>query len=387
MGGPVFIVVPTKAIRLQWLEELAATYPGLRCAAYENGKAPAAPDKHDAVVGITNTVREKEAGFFAGYSTLLLDEAHELQSPKNLKILWLAQEVPNVMGLSATPDDRSDGLDQVVGKFLGPPIWAEKDIPAFSVAGVGFVGRVREVHYAGDPRFCETALTPAGTVSAVETVGALVQDPARLELVAAEVARLYYLHETAAPAALGDLGLGPRPRAAACAAHAEGGLRTHGVLVFAEHREYLPALSAAIAAKIPPQDLYVPELAGPVVLRGGASPDQLRAAQRARIVLTTYGYSRRGVSLVEMTAIVLATPRRNGLRQILGRITRRGSDESIVRLVVDIKDTRSVLKTQSRDRRLVYKEKNYPIFAVRAAFGAVAAAASAPEEPVWAPPP
>jgi hypothetical protein len=107
-------------------------------------------------------------------------------------------------------------------------------------------------------------------------------------------------------------------------------------------------------------------------------------------VLTTYGYSRRGVSIVEMTAIVLATPRRNGLNQILGRITRRGSDESILRLVVDIKDLGSPLKRQIADRVLVYKKNKYPIFRVRVAhtdYASAGAAAlpTAAEVAVWAP--
>jgi len=110
------------------------------------------------------------------------------------------------------------------------------------------------------------------------------------------------------------------------------------------------------------------------------------------VVLTTYGYSRRGVSLVEMTSIVLASPRRRGMRQILGRITRRGSDESILRIVVDVKDVRTALKGQSTDRRVVYKEKAYPIYRVRVDHedfppGArTAAAATAAEELVWEPP-
>lgn len=416
-AGPVFVAVPTEAIRLQWLDEFAAVFPRLRCGAYANPpkgsrRAPAGPETHDAVVGIFNTVRAKPGGFLAGYATVILDEAHELHSPKNLRVLWLALEAPRVLGISATPFDRADGLDRVVAHFLGPPVVAERDIPDFDVADVCFRGRVREVEYAGDPAFCETAVSAAGTVSAIETVGNLVRDPARLRLVAAEVERLFRLHEAPGAAALG---LGPRPAAAAAEGFPEGGARAHGVFVFAEHREYLPALRAALLERLAPGDVEAPELdadgapgppgppnpglppnsstssAGiPVVLRGGATRAQLGDAHRARVVLTTYGFSRRGISLVDMTAIVLASPRRNGMRQILGRVTRRGSDESILRLVVDIKDVRTALKSQSTERRKVYKEKGYPIYRVRAGFeefaaGAPAAPPTEAEALVWSP--
>ena len=371
-GGPAFVVVPTKAIRDQWLDECCTVFPGLRAAPYDNAaKAPAKAATHDFVVGVVNTVRRKPAGFFAGYATVILDEAHELCSPENLKVLWLAQGAPRVLGLSATPEDNPSGLDRVVYHFLGRPVRAEEDIPGVDVAAVRFKGRARGVEYSGGLEYCEAVVGPAGTVSAVETIGRLVRDPARLRLVASEVARLHNLHLTEAdPGRLSALGLGPRPAAAATAEHPEGGVRRHGVFVFAEHREYLPALREALLEYLPPAEVALEEdEQGPaVVLRGGASRAQVGRAHRARVVLTTYGYSRRGVSLVDMTAIVLATPRRNGMQQILGRITRRGSDESIVRQVVDIRDTRSALKSQSAARLAVYREKGYPVTHVRADF-------------------
>jgi len=400
--GPVFVVVPTEAIRLQWMDEFAKVFPELSVAAYanppKNGKRAApSPATHDVVIGIVNTVRAKTAGFFAGYATVVLDEAHELSSPHGVRVLWLAQEAPRVLGLSATPSERLDGLDRVVFHFLGRPIRAETDIPGFDTVGVNFLGRVREVEYEGSPEYCETVLSAAGTVSAIGTIGNLIRDPARLRLVAAEVERLFSLHETEPPASLAAFGLGLRPAAAATPGHPEGAPRMHGVFVFAEHREYLPALRDALCERFAPEDIEAPELGSaaagtvPVVLRGGATRAEIHSAHRARIVLTTYGYSRRGVSIVEMTAIVLATPRRSGLRQILGRITRRGSDESILRLVVDIKDVCTALRGQNADRRKVYKEKLYPIYRVRVnhadfSKNRTAARPTGDEELAWEPP-
>ena len=373
-GGPTFVVVPTRALREQWLSEARQAYPGLALAAYQNPRTaatePAGPATADLVVGVANTVLRKKTGFFSGYALVVLDEAHELSARCSQNILWLAQGAPRVLGLSATPDERPDGLDRLVFRFLGPPTSAEADIPRFSVADVRFHGRVREVEYVGEGEYVEAVVSRAGTLSATATVGNLVRDPARLALVVAEVERLYFQGETD-PAALG-----PGPPG-----------RSHGVMVFAEHRDYLLVLRDAIMARFAPPDLAAPELGdgpaaeedpgdssgaeqaaagGAVVLRGGVGAEALVQARAARVVLTTYGYSRRGISLANMTALVLATPRRRGLTQILGRILRRGSDETIRRAVVDIRDMASPLKSQSSDRRAAYREKGWPIFRDRA---------------------
>ena len=38
----------------------------------------------------------------------------------------------------------------------------------------------------------------------------------------------------------------------------DASVRRHGVLVFAEHRDYLPALRAALLERLPPEDVEAP---------------------------------------------------------------------------------------------------------------------------------
>ncbi len=426
-GEPALIVVPTAAIGVQWLDELRILFPAMVTALYHNPpkgskKAPPGPLTHDVVVIIINTFRDKDPSFMENFGTVILDEAHEYHSAQNSRALWLAQ-TRVVLGLSATPEERPDGLDKYVHLHLGPVLYP-KDIPGFDVNAVSFKGAVRIVDWVGHPEHCVTATTPAGTMSAVVTIGNIVRDPARVRLVAAEVARLFRLHETADAAELRRLGLGPRPADAATPKHPAGEVRRHGVFVFAELRDALPAIRDALHRIVGAENVLVPELddtkaapvdtpqcatgrqkpcaAGPAgrpdalhcivgaenvlvpeldpcvpetkeakaapaipvsILRGGVKSTAVNDARAARshVVLTTYGFSRRGISLPDMTSVVLATPRRNGSTQVLGRILRRGSDESIVRQVVDIVDTRTGLKGQVSDRRKVYKLKGYEI--------------------------
>ncbi|HVE13508.1 MAG TPA: DEAD/DEAH box helicase family protein [Elusimicrobiota bacterium] len=367
---PALVVVPTCAIADQWVAELAAAFPRLRAAVYRNVlRRPPTAASHDAVVVVVNTFREKEPAFLAGFGTVVLDEAHEYHSPCNCRALWLAQ-ARAVLGLSATPLGRPDGLDRFVVHHLGEPLRPTGvELPSFR-------GEVRKIVYTSHPDREVEVRTSAGAVSAIATIAALATDPERQRLIAVEVARLLGRH-TAAEAA-GE-GLGPRPAAAACPGRPAGEVRRHGVFVFAELREHLIALRSALAEAVGEAELFAPELDaaadGPPsvsVLRGGVRRQEVERAQRARVVLTTFGFSRRGISLREMTAIVLASPRRNGLKQITGRILRQGSDESICRVVVDVVDARSPLKKQFGERRRVYDERRFLVTQIRANWEAFA---------------
>lgn len=378
---PGIVVVPTKAISEQWVDEFTAAFPLMKVAVFNNAsKKVCNSTSHDVIIIVINTFRDKTPEFLEGFGTIIIDEAHELQSKENSKALWLAQMVPAVLGLSATPADRKDGLDKFVTLMLAP-VLKPTEIPNFDAAAVQFKNTVRIVEYSGNDAYTETAMLSTGTMSAILTVGTVLMDPERLTLVAREVMRLHCLHETLPPSELEAVGLGPRPAAAVTKDYPEGEIRRHGVFVFAETRDFLPILrEALLKTGMDQANIIVPELetpnldtqdarsAGTVsVLRGGVARTAVGDAKKhkAHIVLTTYGFSRRGISLPDMTAIVLATPRRNGLTQILGRITRRGGDESILRMIVDIVDVRTGLKGQATDRKAVYKQKGFPIEKVK----------------------
>ena len=486
---PALIVVPTEAIAFQWLDELSESYPGLRGALYRNederkataaaarGKAatPAAgPLTHDMVVVIINTFRDKSPDFLVGYGIVILDEAHELHSVHNSRALWLAQ-ARLVVGLSATPLERPDGLDRYVCMHLGIPI-RPMDIPGGATTAVNFRGEVRMIEYAGKPGdpCCETVTGAAGTMSAILTIGRVLSDAARRRMIAEEVRRLLHAHEEWPAEEQQRCGLGPRPASAATPHLPEGGMRRHGVFVFAELREALPQLREELEKVLGVGAVIAPELAlaalagpglarqvgiptciagpgrgneleendhtleeidntleetdntletieennvlvdsleiddimlprpgparaddimvprpgparaddimmprpGPAraspasaisILRGGVARDAVGKARAAgaHVVLTTYGFSRRGISLPDMTALVLASPRRHGSTQTLGRILRRGSDESILRVIVDVVDVCTGLKSQSTERKRAYTMKGYPVTKIK----------------------
>ena len=366
---PTLIIVPTLHLQKDGVETALALYPNLVVGDYSNandkklikaGLAPMTAKNVDIMYCVVNTARKKPPEFFKGFGLIILDEAHEYHAPSNAALLWNAQ-APYLVGLSASPLELESGLDRIVTKYLGAPLTLENALGENSglVENYRFDGRVFEVMYKGHPDAVEKA---SETDMAILKIGAVISDPHRLEMVAAYVEALLNLHETLPASELAEWGLGLDEL---------GVVRKHSVLVFAEHRSYLPAIQAALVKRVKPSDLYVMDPDEPdddaaaVVLRGGATDQDRDDALRFRVVLTTYGFCRRGVSLAHMTATVLASSRRNGFTQILGRIGRLTPDLSlrtIRRLVVDIRDTQTTLSSQASGRRPVYKAKGWPVF-------------------------
>lgn len=361
------IVVPTDAIAQQWIDDLKLV-PGIRYCYFHN-KPPAGEkyndlnvaDLFDVIVVVINTFRDKDHKFSERFGFIIFDEAHEYHSPCNVKALWnIGHKL--ALGLSASPEERPDGFDRAVFFHLGKPIDA-KTIPGFAAEESNFKVCVRAIKFNGK---AETQYTESGMMSAPLTIGQLAMDDSRIDLIVGEIDRLQ------------DMGV-------------------KGIFVFSELRSYLDKIKLRLPSailedeacdRIEPRAAIDPlsplVLAPPILpmknaqldmeggdpppppislLRGGIKSAELRAAKDAgaHIVLTTYGYSRRGVNLPTMTAIILATPRRNGMNQIIGRILRRGSDLSLMRHVIDIVDVNVALASQFTTRKQFYKLRQYPV--------------------------
>lgn len=332
------IIVPTIAIGYQWIEECNALFPTMTYFFYHNIMNKRDTENfdtlaYDIVIVVINTFCKKDFTFLEGYGFMIYDEAHEYYTTCNSKALW--NQTKYVLGLSATPSDRPDELDSYVSIHLGKPILAEK---ITNIKNVMFKVNVKCINYRGSIEYTDTILTERGTTSSILTIGNIIQDPIRIMLIVDEVNRLYQLG--------------------------------HGIFVFAEHRNFLDVIKESLLQYYTTDDITIEDEEKEKesndnisILRGGISNSDYTEIKKkgSHIILTTYGYSRRGISITEMTALIMASPRRNGLKQIIGRILRRGSDESIVRQVIDIVDINTCLKSQYYDRKKIYIDRKYEI--------------------------
>ena len=93
------------------------------------------------------------------------------------------------------------------------------------------------------------------------------------------------------------------------------------------------------------------------ILTGGAKGEQINSsAANATMIFTTYGYMGTGKSIPKMDTVLLLTPRRNGVEQVVGRIFRPGPNKN-TRWIIDLIDWKINLKSQWYERLNVYNRQ------------------------------
>jgi superfamily II DNA or RNA helicase len=322
LGMKTLIVVPNSILLNQWKEELNNYITGVSVGMYSGKKKKVA----DVTIAIVNSVRKwvTTADEFKDAGLVIYDEVHEYCSDVSRNIFWAAQR-QCVLGLTGTPDERLDKLDIVYKLHLGRVISATA-IPGFTYDDVVFTGSVNILQFHGTDEFTKELRNANGDANCSGTLSMITQDPIRNTLIVNNIVRI--------------LNKG-----------------TH-VFVFSEFRSHLMTIHTLL------KEAYgdVPVAFTNDVLMGGASTDEITEAyndKNASVIFTTYMFSAVGISIERMNALVLATPRRSKMRQIIGRIMRRGSDYDKNREIVDIVDKRTFLAGQLSERRKVYRELGF----------------------------
>ena len=310
MKCKTLVVVPTIAIANQWIKEIQDHTP-------YTVKKVSKTELNDAqvTVGVVNSVREMPSENF-NFDFHIYDEAHEYYTQSNIRVLW--EHAPYMLGLSATPLERKDQFDKLVTFFLGD-VYLASDITHLEMKE--FNGSVKQIRYKVPKEYNEIVLNPYNNIIHVGlTIQNILKDPQRLNHILNEIELISKQHQ--------------------------------GVLVFAEMRQYLEVLYSQFSERTDKKCM---------ILYGGSTQKEVNMVKNMNVVFTTYGYSRRGVSFAHMTALVLATPRANGLNQIIGRILRLGDHDHVHRKIIDFVDYIDVFIAQSNKRKEIYKEKKYRI--------------------------
>lgn len=285
---------------------------------------------NDVDIVIINTAVKFDEADAGRYSLVIYDEVHKYASPERKAVLrgtmtWVC------LGMSATIGERKDGLDVIYHKELAlrGAVIAE-DLPGFNMVNIMFFIDLDVINYHGPSEHTQTRQHPStGMVFTPWMQKDLMEDKYRTRLIANELAKLYL------------------------EADADGN-PVHWIYVFCEERDHLRIIFEDLRKLFDQNgwELYAPEIGQYV---GGIKTGEIeRIVTSCRVYLTTYGYSSTGVSVNRMTAIILATPRRAGMTQVLGRILRRDGNPHTRRRVIDIIDAQTVFRGQFRDRLPAY---------------------------------
>lgn len=332
------LILPNTSMLEDWKKILATYYPQLQVGEYHT---KAKRDGDFVIMTINSALspnyRFPERGnkpipyhqYFKEFGLVVYDEIHNYPTKRNVEVFWRAG-LQCVLGLTATPDERDDGMDVIYPKHAGPLVIAKK-LPNYDVAEIKWLGEVDVINYHGPPGYTTKISNVRGWTKTGAMHEQFLQDPYRNQLIIDKLREL----------------------------RKEG----KNIFVYSERREYLTELTAMISAA--GLTTHAPELekkTATAKMVGGITSDEKNAAEKADIILMTYGYGKEGISIKKMNAILFATPRKSKLRQIIGRILRRGGDPSIVRHIIDIVDADTPLKKQFNERNKVYEAKNFDVF-------------------------
>jgi superfamily II DNA or RNA helicase len=261
-----------------------------------------------------------------GIGFTIFDEIHLYCSPKFSHIFWKAQTMFN-LGLTGT-EKRIDHFEKIYIQHLNAlktmeAILEESDI-AHSHQAKGFTCVVKTIK--NKTRYENIIQEKTGMVNYCAMLEKLFTDPERNRLIVDEVIEMYDENPN------------------------------NFVYVFSDRIKHLQGLAEVVNS-----------IRGDIkVLIGGAEKECIDyCVNEARVVFTTYQYSSVGVNIVKMNRLVFATPRKNNMNQIIGRILRNNTSaqdlNDKVRIVADIVDTNSIFYPQFLERKKFYMAEKYKI--------------------------
>lgn len=269
--------------------------------------------------------------YFDRFGFIIFDECH-LYANKFAGRVFKRAQAPYMLGLSATPDENSNKFDRLVWWGIGDVLDAKK-IPGYVSTDKSFTGKIHRIMYYGEPKYTRLIKNKiTDMVSVAETIGMICADPYRTAVILMCIKKC-----------LSD------------------GLFT---FVFADRRDYLEVLRNRLIEEKSMSDraeIMVNDNDYMRIVGGDKNATLALAAQKSKVIFTTYQYMGTGKSIIKMNALVMVTPRKSKMKQYVKRIFRLGSDMSIERQVYDIVDMKTVLKNQWYSRNKYYKEKKFTV--------------------------
>ena len=339
------IILHTKSLISQWKKVIAECYPELTIGEYHSDKKiygdvmfiiiNSALSSEFTFVIKDNKIMNKETtiykpiDFYNQFGFIIYDECHKYNNPGFSKIFKIAQ-AKYMLGLSATPNDMEyKALANFSIWGLGPIIDA-MDIKGVESQKADFTADVHYIKYYGPAEFTKLLINEyTQTTSIASTLNMLTADPYRNSIIIKCIQDCLKLKLN--------------------------------VFVFSDRKEQLTYLQEQLTKKQIQNDIMIDDNAY-MRLTGGASNKDLNiAVNNSSVILSTYQYMSTGISIPKMNALVMATPRKSYMEQIVKRVFRLSGDTTIKRQIYDIVDMKLTIKNQFSIRKKFYKENNYNI--------------------------
>ncbi len=320
-------------------------------------------NKKAITVGVINTLLKQPKEWF-DFDLVIYDEITEYVSDKRRIIFELAS-APYLLGLTATPDVPK----QNIFKYnVGPLVYA-KNLEGYSQTEINWRVCIKALKYYGPSEFTERKLSSIGFTSACEMDKQFMEDPYRNRLICREILKLYALGKNVyvffSLCAYGEIikkmlfsSLSSFSPSGEKESEKEGEKESEKEknTSYSPPGEYASTLQTSLRSNEGSVEV-VDFLMGSYKT---ANLDELKKNKRS-IILTTYKYCSKGISIDKMDAIILCQPRKADTEQTIGRILRASGNVESERIIVDIVDMKTTLKSQFSHRKKIYKEFNFDV--------------------------
>jgi hypothetical protein len=317
-------IVPNEYLLEQAADDFAKCFPKLKIGKYyykikQDG---------DIVFMIINSALSEEftlgkdkftpEEFMSRFNLSIWDEVHEYAS-KERSVAFARVNTKYIFGMTAEANSRLDKLDFVCHYNIGPVIQAV-NIPGFEVPDNDrYVSSANIIEYYGPKEYCQHIMGANGMMSAFKMSCQVIRDAHRMKVIVDQVKSLY----------------------------AEG----RNIFIWCDARNIVIIIrnllrDVGIDSDMPEETKH---------LMGGVTKPEIQEAQNSRIIVATYQYAYRGVSLPKFDTMIFATPRRAHIYQTLKRIFRMGGNVEVERKIIDIVDMRTNLRYQLSSRMEQYQ--------------------------------
>lgn len=326
------IIVPSNSVMERWKEVVGEIFPGISIGEYSSHRHK----DGDIVLMIINSLSTKktftfgsglsgktiESGkYLSKFGFIIYDEIHNYSSAKFRRAFWKTN-FKYRLGLTATPDMRSDDMDVIYKAHMGNLIFGNK-IPGYNIDSRQNKGQtVIPIRYYGPPEYTQIIRNPKlNTIWYLKMIQQICADPYRNKFLAQKTKELI------------DEG--------------------RNIFIFFLERKFSSGLRKILT------EIGVNfEIDEGKILIGGSKKKDLDRAKKSRVILTTYGYGWQGISYTHMDTIIFATPQKSELKQkqTMGRILGMRGDPNKDRIIVDIIDAETPLRFQWFKRKKNYDD-------------------------------
>jgi superfamily II DNA or RNA helicase len=328
------IILHSTSLLDQWVTVLNDALPGIKIGMYYHKKKI----EGDVMLMIVKSALSNEFTFgekkincidyYNQFGFIIFDECHEYANKFGSKIFDRAQ-TPYMLGLSATPDERTTGFDRISWWGIGP-VMVAKNLPEYQETIKDFSADVYRISYSGPAEYTKLLRNEyTDMFNVAGTVNMICQDEHRNALVIDCIKKCLE--------------------------------QKRSTFVFADRREYLETLKNLLKANAINGEIVTSNEEYMRIVGGTKLQDLSKAEKAASVIFSTYQYIGTGKSIPRMTALVLATPRKTKMKQYVGRIFRLGYKPEMRRIIYDIVDMKIPLKNQWSSRKKHYDEHKYDI--------------------------